>query len=75
MVTIHTENSTYEFDEENKLFRRTECLRGKPRDFDNVWTPYLSRSDYYGGMLILLPEIDKYGQNKFILTSRVKVVE
>lgn len=74
ITTIHTENSTYEFDdttEESKKFRRVSCSRGKAMNFDNVWTPYFSRTMYGSCLMITLIETDKYGEYKYVLTSRV----
>lgn len=71
ITTICTENSVYEFNDDRNLFRRIICLRGKPRDFDNVWTPYLSRTMYGSCLMITLTDIDKNGENKYVLTSRV----
>lgn len=71
ITTVKTENSTYEFDDEKLEFRRTSCSKGKPRNFDNVWTPFFSRTMYGPRLMIFLPEVDKYGAHNFILTSNV----
>ena len=54
MLTVNTENSIYEIDEDNRLIRRVSGLSSPtPRQGkDGEWKEYVSIEPFEGGMLI-----------------------